>query len=490
MMEWMNRCWKHLGFALLILPLVGFEAPIPDKSSGKQVTTAISLNAWRKLDTKGQACSSCHSPDGLELAVYNFSDSDILRRAQNHLPDADAEQILVQIHELRKAFHIEAELDPMKDRPLQPGGEVLDGATPMVRDKRFSENLRDQLPTLFGPPIRSLDEAAKARDEVLGINLTQLKIGIPFNRLSEDVAHGSEHASIATWISDVKLERDVPHELEDVYIADPSAKNYQAIESFLTNPDNRPSSPAQAIGLNKKRSLLYFQHVMRMKLTGKKLDIQPARLNPMWDLGERARLDGHLSMDRLGLPDDVAAKKKAGPSYFDQLHDLRLPWYWLGWMFDPSLERISGLGESIRGDYFSRYLTTDGPYPMHSAFMITRKIVEESFAPSAWTVQVPQHLKIYYSTFTDDNGFNTMLPTDPEHRQLFENFAKNSFRMNLYLELAELKKTNTIYQRPMLIQQIRRMKVVFTDPEDQALADQVLSAIAKGKDGARMGKGT
>ena len=230
--------------------------------------------------------------------------------------------------------------------------------------------------------------------------------------------------------------------------------------------------------------------MMRMKLLGQKNDIQPARLNPMWDLGERARLDGHLSMDRLGLSDEIAAKKKGGPSYTDQLHDLRLPWYWLGWMFDPSLERISGLGESIRGDYFSRYLTTDGPYPMHSAFMITRKIAEESFVKSAWVVQVPQHLKVYYSTFTDDNGLNTTIPTDPDHRRMLETFAKNSFRMNLYLELAELAKTNTIYQRPMLLQQVRRMKAVFTDPQDQGLADQVLAAIARGKDGARMGKGT
>ena len=176
----MSLCWKQMGFVLLAFPLIVIGGHQTEVSTSKPSSSPISLAAWRKLDAKGQACASCHSPDGLELAVYGFSDADILRRARNHLPPAEADQIVEQIHQLRDAYHISTPLDPMKDRPLQPGGEMLDGATPMDRDKRFAELLANQLQSLFGGPIRSIEMAEQARDEVLEINLSQLKIGIPF----------------------------------------------------------------------------------------------------------------------------------------------------------------------------------------------------------------------------------------------------------------------------------------------------------------------
>ncbi len=481
--------WKPIGFLLLVSPCIASVLAKSNPSPSIDTTKHVSLSAWRKTDARGQACASCHSPDGLELAAYNFSDEDLMRRAKAHLSLEDAKQIVDQIHTLRENYHIDKPLDPMMDRPMQPGGSVLEGATSLARDKEFAMSLKQILPTFFGR-IDSLAQAERARAEILRVDLAKLKIGIPFNRISEDVFHGNEHATIANWISDVKLAQETPFQLEDAYLSNPTAANFNSIESYYTSSVMRPLSPAQEVGLSKKRSLLYLQHDLRMHFLSLKNTAQPAYRNPMWNVGEQGRIYSKSKMDSLGMPSDIVAKKIVGPDTAEQMKQIRLPWYWMGWVMDPSLQHTSLLAETNRADYFTRFLTSDGPYPMHEAFMITRKIMEESFVPKSWIIAVPQHLKINYSGFVDDNGVTAPLPAEAEHASLFSTFTANSFRMNLYLALDEMSKSHTVYQRPMELQQIRRMKAFFKDASDQALANRLIAAIAKAKDGARMGKGT
>ena len=76
----------------------------------------LDLSVWRKLDQDGRACASCHSPDGIELAAFRFTDKDVLRRAAKHLPEIDQQAILLQLVQSRKAFVKPVTFDPMADR--------------------------------------------------------------------------------------------------------------------------------------------------------------------------------------------------------------------------------------------------------------------------------------------------------------------------------------------------------------------------------------
>jgi len=442
--------------------------------------------AWRKQDRLGRACVSCHSPDGLEIAAYAFSDEDIMRRARSHVSEDDARQIVEMIHGVRKRYNITSLLNPMTDRPMQPGGSLLGGATPVDRDASFAASLQSVVPLFFAGRIDSLAAAKAARDQLLAVDLRQLRIGIPINRLSEDEFHGKDHATIADWLPDVPLARELPVDIQDAYLEDPSAQNYRALDHALADMFAQQSSLAQSYSLDKRRSLFYFQHQLRMRLLGITDDSKPQEPNPLWGLGEFARQAEYVRLTAMGFPKDIIAKKFAGPSSADQLRDLRLSWYWLAWCMDPGMQKTSPyIEETARGDYFTRFLWSDGPYAVHHAFMITRKIATESSVPSAWNSRAPQHLDLNYSGFTNDEGIAGPLPTDPRHKRLFDAFVDNSFRMNLFLQMDELSRTHIVYLRQALNQQIRRMKAVFTDRRDKALADRALSLITQCRDARR-----
>lgn len=451
---------------------------------GSQISTFAVAPAWRKPDVNGRSCASCHSPDGLEIAAYSFSDEDILRRAQAHLSVADSREIVKMIHELRDRYGIVKLLDPMNDRPMQPGGSVLAGANPMERDAAFAMRLPSMVPALFNGPIDSLRAAKAARDQLLAVDLNRLQIGIPFNRLSEDGYRGREHATIADWIPDVPILNDYPDRLRDAYLADPSQATFEALDTWLAN-DNAQATPAQQISLYKRRAILYFQHRLRTTYTGKSGGVRLAKPNPMWAFGDFARENSNVSLVAMGFPKDILAKKLEGPESKEQLKQIRLSWMWLGWCMDPGLQKTSPLPETMRADYFSNALWSDGPYPMHVAFMMSRKIASESFVTECWNSTPPQHLDLDYSGLTGDGGIRGPEPPRGKPRRLFETFVRNSFRMNLYLQFDELSRRRIVYLRQALIQQIRRMKSVLRDPKDIVLADRVLHEIGKCRDANR-----
>jgi len=478
----MFRCWKLVGLLLAVAPWVVLAShPAPAVPPPDPALLAI----WRKPDNQGRACVSCHSPDGIEIAAYAFPDEDIVRRAQSHVSEPDAKQIVEMIHEVRRNYHIDKLLDPMRDRPMQPGGELLAGSTPMERDGSFARELQAVVPLFFARRIDSLAEAIAARDQLLAVDLSNLKVGIPINRLSEDVFHGPEHATIADWLGDVPLAKELPASLQDAYLADPSSANFQALDHALNAMYAQQGTLAQMCAWIKRRSLLYFQHSLRTRFLKTAEPVKLEGLNPMWSLGEFGRMSQNVNITAMGMPADVASKKLTGPSSADQMRELRLSWYWLGWCMDPGLQRTGPLTETFRADYFTRFLWSDGPYPMHQAFMVTRKIATESFVPSAWNSGAPQHLDLNYSAFLNDGGVGGPLPPDPQDRALFDAFVANSFRMNLFLQIDELSRTKTVYLREALNQQIKRMKQIFKDPRDQTLADRTLALIAQCKSAGR-----
>src|SRR5471030_2586396 len=124
--------WRPLGLLLAIAPWV----VVATNPSGK--SKELVAPVWRKPDSLGRACVSCHSPDGIEIAAFAFSDEDVVRRARAHLSGEDSKQIVEMVHAVRRRNHIIRLLDPMKDRPMQPGGALLNGSTPMERDDSFA----------------------------------------------------------------------------------------------------------------------------------------------------------------------------------------------------------------------------------------------------------------------------------------------------------------------------------------------------------------
>src|SRR2546423_6355107 len=95
------------------------------------------LEMWRRADLGNNSCSFCHSFEGTELAVYNFDDETLRRRAEPHFGKAEAPKLVEFIHAVRKRYGLTRLHDPMKDRPLQPGGQPLPGDTPQTRDLAF-----------------------------------------------------------------------------------------------------------------------------------------------------------------------------------------------------------------------------------------------------------------------------------------------------------------------------------------------------------------
>lgn len=399
------------------------------------------LVAWRKVDANGRSCIGCHSPLGLELAYYNFSDADILRRARAHVGDSDAQAIVDMIHALRREGGISSPRDPMTDAPAQPGGAVLPGTSAAERDFAFGKQIDGLLPLMTRGTVESVAKAKEVEAAVLGLDLSRLRVGFQFDRLSEDGFHGSEHAVIADWIPDTpaKLSSDAV-QARDKYAADPSEKNLTAFLAAL--PTGFLQGPvADSLSMVKYRALLHLQAELAHP---ERHDLEPKLRveNPFWDLAELARGAEHVPLGGLGLPEDIRQKKDPGPALSEQFKAMELPWYWLGWTVDPGLQHSRWGRKDRRGDYFGLTLLANGPYPMHCAFMFLRKQLQTSFDPRAWNSQSPQHFELEYSTFLLNRNYLYFAPKEPASRSLYLRFVANAFRTSLYLLLDETRRSH------------------------------------------------
>lgn len=483
-----------LPWALGLMNIQNSAPPPANKSAIEK-----GLEAWRKVGYVNNAsCASCHGPDGLEIAVYNFDDATIRRRAAIHVNAEDSAAIIGMIHALREKYGIAKPLDPMEDRPLQPGGAVLPGATPAERDAAFSLELEEKLPTLTHGRIQSVGDAIKAKEEMLKLDAWELKVGIQFNRLSEDIFHGKEHASIAQWLPDIP--RDMTDEdraayfaLQDAYLADPSDENFVKMLNGVDKYTHAPYKKAvAAFALHKFKSTLVLQHLERRRLLtsnnyhGPEL-FDPAlgkmMSNPMWQFGDLARRYSDLSLDELGFPQDVVAKKSGGPSSEAQIKEAILPWLWLGWLSDQGMQRTGFDRQLQTAQYMSQALWDEGPYPVHNAFFNVKKLMTQSFVPSAWSAPTPQHYVVDFSGFTRNGKQNLLEPADPAARARYEKFVANSFRMCIYLLLDDLQRTHLSWGKDSNKGNVRTLSdfINRVDPESKpqtdALANQVIDIV-------------
>ncbi len=421
------------------------------------------IEIWRKPDAKGRACASCHSPDGIDIAAFDFDDATLLRRAYPHLGLSGAQSVVAYIHSLRSQYGLTHLLPPMDARPMQPGGQPLSGKTPSERDQAFALELRSSLPLLASGRVETLQEARQARDQLLALDLSRLKIGIPFNRLSEDAFHGKDHASIASWIPQVE-----PCKLDSSYIDAQTRYLRQPGTSSLLELDAKVASKplgvltaGQQIDMCKARSLLIFQDRLRRGPGAPNPEEIADRgpgpgQNPMWDLGDLCRIYSGITEHDLGLPQSVMRVKRGGPSLDDQIAQMKLPWMWLGWSFDQGLQRTSPDRATRRGDTLVAALLKDGPYPAHCAFFLTRKIAVESYVKQAWISPEPQHLSVNYSALLQSGNLERYSVPGPAGES-YRTFLANAFRMCALLESEELGKSHTVYQRAPLLQQFEKM---------------------------------
>lgn len=411
-----------LGFCCsLALDLAGTSQPPP---------------FWRQPDSNGRACYSCHSPDGIELSAYRFARADLVRRAAKHLP-LDQQTQLVEGILNRKV----SGLDPFQSRPFQPGGAPLSGGTAAARDATFLEKVSQRLPSLSRGVIDSAAKATRARSELLAIDLHSLPIGIALNRLSEDGFHGAEHATLAHWFPDIPVAGPATIAAQDAYLEDPSVANLQALDKLVTSQMPQ-GTPIQVMALAKYRSLLSLQHFLR---TGRYAPL-PAG-NPFWMIGETARTSESFTGAQLGLPPDVLTAKSEGPAFPQQLAEMKLPWYWLGWMADPGLQQSGGLRETRRADYFTQTLLEKG-FPNHALLMLSRKLIEQSKG---------RHFEIQYSFLILNQPLIDLEPKDPDQRAVFRRVAANLFRTMLYLLDDDVRRTGECVFRASQLLQVRQI---------------------------------
>jgi hypothetical protein len=312
----------------------------------------------------------------------------------------------------------------------------------------------------MGAPIRTLTAAQAAAAEIRGLDLFALPIGIPFNRLSGDIANGKDHATIADWIPDTPVSPS--YVVQDEYLASPNAGNL----SRLTTYPNPASGSAEILSRLKYQSLMRYVHFLK---TGQRIHTKGE--NPFWQIGEFGRLeDGHPIQD-LGFPASVIRESGA-----TKMADLRLPWYWLGWMFDPGLQNSGLQRETKRADYFVRSLQDDGPYPAHTVFMLTRKLAEQGTNPDHWVAPYPQQYEIQYSFWLLRRRPG---PLTPEAKTL----EANSFRMSLWLLEKDIARTGQVIRPESQLTQVKliRAELARIGQPESALCDRVSKAIQSAK---------
>jgi hypothetical protein len=385
--------------------------------------TAVALQTTQELppewflrDSKGQNCASCHSPTGFELR--NLAPGAMLRRAKRHLPEAKAEL-------LAKGFKVTYPLEGFFP-PFQTNGWRADG------DQEFLNSVTEEK-WVLGDKLTSIQAALNYQKKVLGIPLFQIPVAFRLNPLSQDKFNDGQEATIADWIPDVPATDGLPVRLTTE--ADFVSQD-RAIAARTVN------SPIEMLAQNKYRSLLAYQFLLKF---GKPWVPEG---NPMWKVGDFGRLYAEADFQSLGMSPQLIAENSGGPTPAEQMRDIRLSWFWIGWLFDPSLTHSGPSKDTLRADYFVLTLLQDAKLPAHALFMLTRKLAEQK--PG----KVP--FEFQYSFLLTSENIAGWEPKKVEDRNRFRAYAAQSFRLNLWLLLNDIKTTGRTIRKVPQIDQIDR----------------------------------
>ena len=481
--------WRLAFGAALAAVAFGSMGTPPNSAVKKPEILSLGLQIWRKPGAiQGHAaCATCHSPDGIEIAAYDFKDADIKRRALPHLNVQDADILVDYIHALRQKLGFRKLRDPMKDRPLQPGGDVLPGATAEARDHAFGVELSRQLPKLFTGPTTSYEEARAAEAELLNLDLSQLKIGIPLSRLSEDIVHGPDHASVDEWLPEVPpLIPDVNqkewYEAEDAYLQNPRIEAlHQLLVRHAQLVNTSRELPFPVISAKKFRALLVWQDRLRNHMEADQTHLSediktPGGFNTLWAIGDASRLIVNQIAPSIGMDAELQSKKIAAIPLNNQLHQLRLSWLWTGWLSDQGLFKTSRNDATRLGIWLSQSLIEDGPYFIHNVFANARRQAVVSNDVESWGDTLDKRRRIWdFASIRPSYQLEGKLKTDPAYGHLYLTFLTNCYWMNLWLLKHDIEARGVVWIKISTKSNVHELLrfIRVNKPEQAASADQM-----------------
>ena len=460
------------------------------------------------------ACASCHSPDGFDLAVVGYRDSDIRRRALEHVSEQRANEIVELIHAHRQKHDMQRLLHPGTFRPLQPGHAPLPGSLPVDRDLAFLHYLHDEVGLLLlTENIDSSNKAKAAENQLSQLDLRDIRIGIRLDRWSEDGFHGPSHQgqdltdptnalghteSVAEWLPNMGVTpleggEEAYFSLFDTYSEDPTDANfwlfYDSIrkltesEEALRGPEDQR---AYEFMLSKYESVQIMSHMLRHRTRD-----FPDRLvdryqhdevsdvgiaiprNPFWRVGDLIRqhpLNCNHPDGCTVFPDFVKAETDIWKQEV-QSRLLQRAWFWAGWITDPALLSLDPSFETISGDYF--YPLHHAAFRGHYAFIMAKMSTEKANAVG-WEVSggrataghgkwasIRPFLVWKHSEFHRPQ----VSENDPRH-DLYTKLMTNVARMWLFMVDADLEATETAFDRPGTAKAMNFIRLNWLDSAD------------------------
>lgn len=494
------------------------------------------LKAWRTAGEVDQAaCSHCHAADPMDLAFIGYTDGAIYRRAFNHVTQPVVDDVVDMVHALRAKYNITQPPDPIKFRPFQPGGEVLPGKTAQERDKSFGLELKKAVPTLMGAPIKDAASAHKAWEELAAVNLRTLKVGIPMNRYTEDIYNNDEadvpcadlhgcddHGSIADWITDVPVltaaSAVAVHKAQDAYLANPTLETMKAV--MLASPRDDVMWFKQKFLSTQMANFMFRQQAkgdtLLTKLGDTPFPVEKGYLfNSIWMMAANMRDFIHnvgaalpSGGGKFSVPKDTLPGLTRNNAS-EQLQRVIVPWFWLGFTFDPSTMNVQPDYVAEGDEYFTQQTFIDsGSSPIHAAFIVSKRSIEMMkyetlprspdvfpfFHPDMGRFPVtPMTMRAGYfpvvTNFAEEKNFNTInnyqikyTPTEAEHKALYQTYAANQWRMFMWVLVDELQQTPQIWNPNILMGKIRKAEIFLTQPDVAATngaADTALIAMAR-----------
>ncbi len=504
---------------------------------------AAGLAAWRKPDGNGVRCVDCHTPFAYDIALFNFNRADVRLATTPHLPQADADAIFDMIEMLRAQYPPAGGLKDFRTfRPLQPGGGVIVGGTNASaneRDAAFGFYLQQHF-LLAQDRIVTLAQARAAAQQLIDVNVASVPVGIKFNLWSRSVLREGAvtGGEVAEWLPSAGIQpkpqfAEYWFALQDAYLRDPSNENFWAIyhaSAYWTQLDAHNFVPGTTHGnwayVVKGQFLAnaLFAHDELLKARGlpsqlasengvrpfpAQRGVSTAELAPFWNVGDNARVvqnqgfTGMTTRNKESVHVDLSYNNNLAEVSGWQIGDLRLTWFWIGWMMDNSL-RFSGEGSTLSGEYFIGSLwsgETDNArtgdsdsshgYRMHQVFFNAVQQFKLGFKPGAWRDNSgTQHFeasKGYYLGYDRWRPRTQYQTTDiglPGANALYKRLLSNHLRAALLVHADEARRAGgTYYSESFTLNDLYlwRLALNWADPEwaqaDEALLAEVKSSI-------------
>jgi len=232
------------------------------------------------------------------------------------------------------------------------------------------------------------------------------------------------------------------------------------------------------------------------------VDTQGNLLNSIWMVGANLRDFVHndgasltVGGGKFNVPSDTIPGLAVNNAN-DQLHRVIVPWFWLGFSFDPSTLNVEADYVAEGDEYFTQETFLDnGSYPIHGAFIVSKRSVEAmKYAvlprmPNVFPFSHPDLGRFpatplvmragYFpelTNFAEQKNFNTLnnyqimfMPTPPDHKTLYQTYVANMYRMFMWTLIGELQTTPQIWNPTILAGKINKAEIFLQLPEVAAL---------------------